>query len=134
MPLLDATKKRITPDSEAPEKNRREVLDIRRLETFIDHHLEGPITLHMLAREAGFSDFYFSRLFRTATGIAPLKLVGRRRIERAKLLLTESSASLAEIALSCGWSDQSYFTTAFRRAVGVTPRQFRRNNRQPSGA
>jgi AraC-like DNA-binding protein len=53
-----------------------------------------------------------------------------RRIDRAKALLTEAGLNLAEIALACGFADQSHFTATFRKIVGATPGSFRRDLRR----
>jgi AraC family transcriptional regulator len=73
---------------------------------------------------------YFAWQFNRATGLPPHQYVIARRVERAKRLLqTDSDFSLAEVAASAGFSDQSQFSHHFKRLVGVTPRQFRRSAR-----
>ena len=56
----------------------------------------------------------------------------RRRVERAKALLGESEAAIAEVALRCGFGDQSAFTTAFRRLTRQTPTGYRETHRNGS--
>ena len=79
-----------------------------------------------LAEVVGCSPTHFSRAFKQSTGLAPFHWLAERRIEKAKALLEEGGLSLAEIALAVGFSAQPQFTTAFGRATGVTPGQWRR--------
>jgi AraC-like DNA-binding protein len=50
----------------------------------------------------------------------------KRRIESAKLIMRQGHSSLAEIAIRCGFADQSHFTRAFSRETGASPGQWRR--------
>jgi AraC family transcriptional regulator len=78
-----------------------------------------------MAAAAHLSVYHFARQFKAATGLPPHQYVIARRAERAKQLLqTESDYSLAEVAASAGFSDQSQFCRHFKRIVGVTPGQF----------
>jgi AraC family transcriptional regulator len=91
----------------------------------IEASLESGVPLEELAREARASRFHFARAFREATGIPPHRYLTVRRIERAKDLLLHTDLSLVEIALACGFGNQSHFTLRFRDVVGETPRRFR---------
>src|ERR1700722_3684320 len=102
--------------------NRR----LMRVLAYIDAHIGEPITLANLAAAAGLSRMYFARQFRAATGIRPHEYVLRRRIERAQQLLTATSDALVDIALSVGFQTQAHFTTVFKKVVGSTPYQWRR--------
>jgi AraC family transcriptional regulator len=73
------------------------------------------------------SVYHFARQFKAATGMPPHQYVVTRRVERAQQLLRKSDLSLVAIAASAGFSDQSTFSTHFKRVVGVTPRQFRKS-------
>ena len=78
-----------------------------------------------MAALVGLSVYHFARQFRTATGLPPHQYVIARRVERAKEFLQQDrDLSLAEIAASCGFSDQSQFSHHFKRIVGVTPGRF----------
>jgi AraC family transcriptional regulator len=92
---------------------------------YVEEHLAG-LTLAQMAAAAHLSVYHFARQFKAATGLPPHQYVLTRRIERAKQLLqTGSDFSLAEVAASAGFSDQSQFSHHFKRLVGVTPGQFR---------
>ncbi|BBZ26277.1 transcriptional regulator [Mycolicibacterium madagascariense] len=88
--------------------------------------LSGKLRLADLARECGLSTSQFSRAFRRTVGESPHQWLIRQRIERAKTLLRESEASLAEIALGCGYCDQSHFTRSFTAWTGISPGRWRR--------
>ena len=105
----------------------RHALDDLRLRRVVDYmveHLDQPIGLADLAGVACVSTFHFSRRFRAKTGLPPHRYLAELRIERAKTLLLRGELSLAEVALACGFSDQSNFGRAFRKACGSTPAAF----------
>ena len=52
--------------------------------------------------------------------------VAARRLERAKLMMTSTREMLANIALACGYGDQSHLTKRFRQVIGVSPGRWRR--------
>jgi AraC family transcriptional regulator len=109
-------------------RRARETLSRRTLGRVCDRieaSVECGVSLQELAREAGASRFHFARAFREATGIPPHRYLTLRRIERAKDLLLHTDLSLVEVALACGFGNQSHFTLRFRGVVGVTPRRFR---------
>ncbi len=92
-------------------------------------HLADDIGLEDLAAIANLSAKHFARAFRQSTGMPPHRWLIERRIDRAKALLMEDRLNLAEIALTCGFADQSHFTAAFRKSVGATRAIFRRESR-----
>ena len=96
-----------------------EVLD------YIDQNIDGRLTLPKLAEVARLSVFAFVRSFKTSTGLPPHRYILRRRVERAKLLLADAALSIADVALRCGFGDQSAFTTTFRRLTYQTPSAYR---------
>lgn len=97
----------------------------------MEAHLHRDIPLIDLAAVAGWSVRHFSRRFRQETGRTPHDWILGKRVERAKDLLGKPKLPLAEIALSCGFADQSHFTTAFRRLTDTTPLRWRRQNLRP---
>jgi AraC family transcriptional regulator len=119
MPALPAN----TDKPAAPGLPKRQLM---RVAAYIDANIDEPITLAKLAAAAGLSRMYFARQFRAATGIRPHEYVLRKRVERAQQLLTATSGALADIALSVGFQTQAHFTTVFKKIVGNTPRQWRR--------
>jgi AraC-like DNA-binding protein len=103
---------------------------LKRAFDFIEEHLAEPVTLAEVAAFAGLSRMYFAAQFRAATGLRPHEYLLRRRIERSQELLATSCLTLVEVALSVGFQTQAHFTTVFKRFVGETPHQWRRQHRQ----
>jgi AraC family transcriptional regulator len=102
---------------------------LRRVTTYIREHASQDLTLEVLAHQIGFSPYYFARLFRQTTGESPHQFVLRERVAHARKLLTATDLSLAQVATESGFADQSHFTLVFKRALGVTPRAYRRECR-----
>lgn len=99
---------------------------MRRVMDFVQAHLDQDISLKVLAQQAGFSSYHFARLFRQTTGESPHQFVLRQRIERAQGLLKERDIPLVRVAIESGFANQSHFTQAFKRYLGLTPRAYRR--------
>jgi AraC family transcriptional regulator len=98
---------------------------LQRVRDYVEAHLDEDLSLTMLADIACLSPYHFSRSFKQATGVRPQRYVIQRRVERAKRLMRQTRQPLALIALEAGFGDQSHFTIAFRREIGVTPGRFR---------
>ncbi|MDH2385511.1 AraC family transcriptional regulator [Bradyrhizobium sp. CER78] len=113
------------PGDKAPSSPALDHQRLRRVMQFIDANLHSPIRLKDLADVANLSPFHFARAFRKATGESPHRFVRGCRLEKAKQLLIEGNATLAEVSLICNFSSQSSFTRAFTRAFGVPPGAFR---------
>jgi AraC family transcriptional regulator len=83
------------------------------------------ISLADIAHSVGFHPVHFARMFRRYFGCSMGEYVRLRRIECASFALKSTRAPLAEIAVQCGFFDQSHFTKTFQDIVGVTPSQYR---------
>lgn len=90
------------------------------------------ITLTELAGAAGVHPSHLAQVFREQYRCTPGEFVRRLRVERAIQRMVEPDASLSDIALAVGFSDQSHFSRVFKRATGMTPAQFRRSNLYPN--
>ena len=119
-----------TTDPVQQEKRRLGMLRFRNVLEYVDRHLGEPITVDDLAALAHLERTYFTRLFASCFGLPPAKFVLRRRIERAKRLLWETSDTLESIAADLGFADGFHLSKAFKRVSGVSPSTFRR---QPRG-
>ncbi|TPK78121.1 AraC family transcriptional regulator [Mesorhizobium sp. B2-4-17] len=87
------------------------------------------ITLADVASACRLSRGHFIRAFRTSTGLTPHKWLQRHRVEKAKALFLETDISIAEIAVLCGFADQSHLTRVFTALIGVSPALWRRERR-----
>jgi len=97
----------------------------RRLTAHVDANLAGKIVVKDLAASLHVSVGHFCRAFKHTFGMPARIWIKQRRIELAQGLMLTTGASLSEIALSCGMSDQSHFTRSFRRIVGEAPFSWR---------
>ena len=97
----------------------------RAVRDFVEEHLHERIALDDLATVVGLSRCRFACRFRCSAGTSPHGFVLDRRVARAKLLLTRAGMPLSDVALRCGFADQSHLTRVFRARVGVPPGRFR---------
>ena len=102
---------------------------LRRVLDFLSAHLSDDPTVAELARECGLSSGYFARAFRQTTGVTPHQWL--IKIERARQLLLGNGLGLADIALVCGFVDQSHFTRVFAKLEGDSPGRWRQRHHKP---
>nr|WP_295741167.1 AraC family transcriptional regulator [uncultured Acidocella sp.] len=93
------------------------------------NHLNGNLSIAEIAKACGVSAGHFNRSFRTSTGQSPHQWLTWRRLEKARMLLRETTLSLAEISVDCGFTDQSHFTRVFSKMFGTPPGRWRRDAR-----
>ena len=97
--------------------------------TFLDENFSQDICLDTLAELSGYSADHLRHLFKRKAGISPKQYIIQKRIEHAKLLLATGDTSISHVAQSCGMPDGTQFTLLFKKYVGVTPSQFRRESK-----
>jgi AraC family transcriptional regulator len=115
-----------TPAAEPSKQTQRLThRQMQRIREFVEANLETDIRLEMMAGICGRSTEYFVRVFKATAGVSPYQYVLNLRIERAKALLGVEGASIADVALQCGFSHQEHLTRMFRRFTGVTPGRYR---------
>ena len=93
---------------------------------FIEEHLAEEISLATLAKLVNLSLCHFARAFKQSFGAPPHRYHMVRRMVRARSLLQRSALSVTQIGIQVGFRETSSFTRAYRRFVGVTPSEFRR--------
>lgn len=91
----------------------------------VHEHPAEPHRIEGLARRAGLAPDRFSRRVRALFGLSASQLVIKVRIDAARRMLRDSEAPIAQIALACGYCDQSAFTRQFKAVTGLTPAQYR---------
>ncbi len=91
---------------------------------YINSNLSADLRLEVLCEKAGFTPIYFHKLFKASTGKKLHEYVQEQRIKKAVDLLVSTDMSLTQIAYECGFSSQSYFSYAFKRCKGVSPRTY----------
>jgi len=94
---------------------------------YIEQHVAEEIPLATMAQLARLSPYHFSRAFKQTFGMPPHRFHLHCRIERAKSLLRSPAASITSVGMGLGFSGPSSFSTAFRKATGMTPTDFQRS-------
>ena len=92
---------------------------------YIYDHLHEPLTMELLAKNAGLNPSYFSKLFSKETGTTVKEYIAKAKVNTAKNILTDSDFALSDIALSLGFSSQSAFTSVFKKYTGTTPLKYK---------
>jgi AraC family transcriptional regulator len=96
------------------------------LVAWIEARLGEPLTLELIAEQAGLSAYHFSRLFTARMGRSVMAHVrGRRLVRGARRLCAEPDLKLVDLAFDCGFESQEAFSRAFKRVFGVSPGRFR---------
>jgi AraC family transcriptional regulator len=98
----------------------------RRAKEIMRTRLASNVTIADVAAECKLTPSHFARSFRRSTGVAPHEFLSQLRIDEAKRLMLSTRLPLADIALICGFGDQSYFTRVFSRSVAASPGAWRR--------
>lgn len=96
---------------------------------FAQSRLNEGLTVRAWANELHMAPYEFTRRFRMSTGAAPYRWFLETRIDRAKVLLSTTNLKVADIAQQIGFSNQSHFTAAFRGQIGMSPLEWRAQNR-----
>ncbi len=101
---------------------------MRRATEFLEAHLDGNISLSRVAKICDLSLSHFARAFKCTFRKPPYQWLLERRIEKGRDLLLSSRLPLADIAMRCGFTDQSGFNRSFKRICGVAPGEWRRTS------
>ncbi|MBE6627344.1 MAG: helix-turn-helix domain-containing protein [Ruminococcaceae bacterium] len=96
--------------------------------TYINGHLDAPLSLEEIASVAGFTRTYFSTLFTELNGLTTWDYITIRRIERSCELLRKTDLPIIEVAQRCGYENLSNFNRMFLRIVGTSPSVYRRTH------
>jgi AraC-like DNA-binding protein len=102
--------------------------DLEEATAYIGTHLGEDLSLAGLAARYGLAPEYFSRLFKAKAGIPLVEHINRARIGRSCVLLKRTEAEIVEIAFSVGYNNLSHFNRSFRRIVGMSPREYRKES------
>lgn len=94
---------------------------------YINEQYTSDIELEYLAKLSGYSYDHFRHAFKQKTGMTPLKYILNKKVDHAKLLLTNSTICVADIAITCGFANISQFSVTFKKLTGRTPSEYRRD-------
>lgn len=106
-------------------KSRLADWQVKAAKKYLNSRLSEPVTIADVAGACRLSQCYFIRAFTETVGTAPYAWLIEQRIRKACLLIGEGELPLAQIALECGFVDQSHLTKAFARQTGMTPARWR---------
>ncbi len=101
---------------------------LEKMETYIRLHLSDTLSIEELASVAGLSTTHLSRLFKKKHGMTIVDYITEQRMQLAVQLLADPVMPVSTAALRCGFNNYSYFTKAFKKYTGKTPREFRQED------
>jgi len=104
-------------------------LRLNRARDYMEAHLEAALDLRQISGEAWLSPHHFLRLFKEVFGETPHQYLTRRRIERAQRLLAGTDLAVTDICYAVGFESLGSFSWLFHRRVGMSPGQYRQQNR-----
>jgi YesN/AraC family two-component response regulator len=135
----DLNRPQVLPPPPIPEEarfrdNGTPTPDLSAALEYIDHHLKEKIAQREVADRCGLNSYQLSRAFKRRFGITFQEHVMQRRIEKAKTLLRNRSATVTDVCWAVGFKDPSYFCRMFRRYAGRSPTEFRREWRSKTVA
>jgi len=100
---------------------------VQRMQDYIDEHITDPISLHMLAKAAGYSPWHSSRIFKELTGKTPFEYIRQLRLSRAAIKLRDENTKITDVAFDFVFDSHEGFTRAFSRQFGMTPQYYSKN-------
>lgn len=95
---------------------------------YIHNNYAQKISIEELAAATGYSTPYFERFFKAYTGKTPVEYILLFKLKQAQSMLRNSTGSVLEISILCGFANVSYFIKKFKTQYGVTPHQYRKNS------
>lgn len=104
---------------------------LREITKYVAENLASKPKVKVLAKISGLSVGHFSRAFRDEMGMSPHQYVLTKRIERAEYLIKSTHMNYLEIAIACGFYDQSHLTATLTKTRGAAPRKIRLLNNVP---
>ncbi|HEY0759983.1 MAG TPA: AraC family transcriptional regulator [Acidisarcina sp.] len=104
-------------------------MQMRRATELLEANLDGDVALQKIAEECQLSVSHFARAFKQTFRTPPYRWLIERRVDKARDLMTNSRLALADIAIQCGFADQSALNRSFKRIHGITPGTWRRGTR-----
>lgn len=95
------------------------------IKDYIDRNYKKDISAKDVASILGYSDVYFSKVFKQLFDDNFINYLTKIRMDRAKLLLKDVSFNIKEVGKSVGYADSNYFTKVFKRSIGISPSEYR---------
>lgn len=111
---------------EEESQQTRCLLHVRRCVNILSERMDGEVRIDDIAEEVGVSTSYLQRIFRQIQGMTIVEYLNKLRIERAKLLLSNTEDSVIDIAIASGFNSRQHFTRVFSAIEGCSPLSYRR--------
>lgn len=105
--------------------------EVDRAIVYMNSRIAEKITVEDVAEQVGFSAGHFSKVFKAVTGETPIDFLGMLRLQKARCMLMNDKHSITDIALSCGFSSSSYFSSCFLEKYRMTPSLYRKQMSKP---
>lgn len=106
--------------------NLENINGVERMQSYIDSHLKGNITLHKLAEAAGYSPWHAAKVFKELTGKSPFEYIRLMRLSRAAIRLREEDVKIVDVAFDFVFDSHEGFTRAFSKHFGLSPQNYAR--------
>jgi len=114
-------------DSVKDTQSNKLVKVIELAKEYIAEHAKSDLTLEKISEELSISQTHFSRIFKAHVGVSFVDYLTQVRIENAKELIKTSGMSFKQICFEVGFNDPNYFSKVFKKVVGITPGEYKRN-------
>lgn len=111
----------------APKPADTNMLTQEKMTEFVYEHFNEPLTLDDIAGSGSVSRSQCSKLFKHYTEMSPISFLNHHRLEVSRDMLRSTGKSIADIALECGFSDQSYYNRMFKQEYACTPLEYRKS-------
>lgn len=110
------------------DENNKSASVIWKIQCRFEKEYAEPFTIASLAEEYHMSPYYLSHLFKRVTGYAPMAYLTKCRLSEARRLLAETDFSVTDVVYATGFSDSSNFSRLFKREVGLSPTEYKKQN------
>lgn len=104
--------------------NNEKTIAVRKMQDYIEAHLEEKITLLQLGKVSGYSQFHASRIFKELTGSSPFSYIRLCRLSGAALKLRDNEIKIIDVAFDFVFDSHEGFTRAFSKYFGLTPSDY----------
>ena len=110
------------------DENYREITGIAEAAAFMENNFSEDISMENLVDISHYSQRHFIRLFTEAYGTPPQKYLAAIRMRHACSMLKGTDMNVTEISTQCGFNDPNYFSRIFKKNIGITPLQYRKDS------
>ena len=112
------------------DKNTALNRECTQIKNYLDANYAENMTLDTLASLTHMNKYYMAHAFTSYAGLSPINYLIQKRVQEGKSLLESTTLSIAQVSETLGFSSQSYFSQAFKKATGKTPIQYRNEVRR----